>query len=79
MDMGGEMSTLRDNADHPPVHLRSKRLFYVDPVAENAPYGWYFKVRGARCFGPFDSREEAGHALDLVVSRYRSLNDSSGR
>jgi len=64
---------------YPPVQLRSKRLFYVDPAAETMAHGWYFKVRGPRCFGPFESREEAGQALDQVVNRYRELNDTSGR
>lgn len=77
------MSILLDSLDlsnkYPPVQLRSKRMFYVDPAAEAMSYGWYFKVRGPRCFGPFQSREEAGQALELVVSRYRELNDTSGR
>lgn len=77
------MSILLDNLElsnkYPPIHLRSKRLFYVDPMAESAPHGWYLKVRGPRCFGPFQSKEEAGQALDLIVSRYRDVNDSSGR
>jgi hypothetical protein len=77
------MSILLDNLDlsnkYPPVLLRSKRLFYVDLTAEAMAHGWYFKVRGPRCFGPFQSREEAGQALDLVVNRYRELNDTSGR
>ncbi len=62
-----------------PVHLRSNRLFYVDPMAESAEYGWYLKVRGPRCFGPFHSKEEAGQALDLMLNRYRQMKDSSGR
>lgn len=77
------MSILLDNLDlsnkYPPVLLRSKRLFYIDPMAEAIEHGWYFKVRGPRCFGPFESKEAAGQMLDLIVSRYRELNDSSGR
>ncbi|MBK8162266.1 MAG: hypothetical protein IPK65_03685 [Gammaproteobacteria bacterium] len=77
------MSILLENLDlsykYPPVHLRSSRLFYVDPMAEDPAFGWYFKVRGPRCFGPFQSKEEAGQALDLIVNRYLELNDSSGR
>lgn len=77
------MTVLFDNLDitnkYPPVQLRSKRLFYVDPTAEAIEHGWYFKVRGPRCFGPFQSKEEAGQALELIVNRYLALNDSSGR
>jgi hypothetical protein len=77
------MSILLDNVDlmnkYPPVLLRSKRLFYVDPAAEAMEHGWYFKVRGPRCFGPFQSREAADQALEQVVNRYRELNDASGR
>ncbi|MCC6209280.1 MAG: hypothetical protein IT488_14185 [Gammaproteobacteria bacterium] len=48
-------------------------------MAESAEYGWYLKVRGPRCFGPFHSKEEAGQALDLMLNRYRQMKDSSGR
>lgn len=77
------MSILLDDADlankYPPVHLRSTRLFYVDPMAATVEHGWYFKVRGPRCFGPFESRAEADQALVVILARYRQLNDSSGR
>lgn len=77
------MSILFENLDlsykYPAVHLRSKRLFYVDPAAEERQHGWYIKVRGPRCFGPFQSKEEAGQELGRIVDGYRALNDSSGR
>jgi len=83
MAQGGMMSILFDNSDlsnkYPPVHLRSNRLFYVDPMAESAAHGWYLKVRGPRCFGPFRSKEEADQTLNLILNRYRQTKDSSGR
>ncbi len=77
------MSILLEHSElsnkYPPIHLRSRRLFYVDPMVESAAHGWYLKVRGPRCFGPFQSKEEAGQALGLILNRYREMNDSSGR
>lgn len=77
------MSVLRENSElpnkYPSIRLRSNRLFYVDPMVENAAHGWYLKVRGPRCFGPFRSKEEADQALGLMLNRYREMNDSSGR
>lgn len=77
------MPILLDDIDlstkYPPVHLRSNRFFYVDPIALDTPAGWYLKVRGPRCFGPFQSKEEAGNALDQIICGYLSSNDSSRR
>lgn len=58
--------------------LRSERLFYLDP-SENSVDGWFFKVRGPRYYGPFQSRREADQALQRVVTEYRASNDTSGR
>ncbi len=58
--------------------LRSERLFYLDP-GENAVDGWFFKVRGPRYYGPFQSRHEADNALRRIVSDYLSTNETGGR
>lgn len=58
--------------------LRTQRLYYVDP-SENPSHGWYFKVRGPRCFGPFQSRREADKVLKRIVSSYMANNITDGR
>jgi hypothetical protein len=68
---------LRDSPDQQ-AFLRTNRLFYLD-AAENVFEGWYFKVRGPRCFGPFQSAREARKVLERMISEYRAKKDSSGR
>lgn len=60
--------------------LRTKRFFYLDPTEQPGDsHGWYFKVRGPRCFGPYPSRQEADRVLNRMISDYIAANDTSGR
>nr|AQQ74514.1 hypothetical protein [uncultured bacterium] len=60
------------------TYLRTHRLFYLDP-SENPFEGWYFKVRGPRFYGPYQSRKDASRVLSRMIREYCEKNDSSGR
>jgi hypothetical protein len=76
--MSAPSDTCRLYASERPTYLRTRRLFYLD-ATDNIFEGWYFKVRGPRYYGPFQSQHEASRALDRMVSTYCANDDTSGR